>query len=112
MEAAREKHQHQRRKGSETQSCCLPDALLCRGYEAVLGKLKSTWCLSSIPPQLRPHEMVASHRHQQRGAATAAAFRAISMVYTGLSLPSATGCLFTLPPLLLAARAANVMLLL
>lgn len=68
-EAAKEKNQEQRRKGSKTESCCLPHSLLRRGYEAVflfLRKLKSKWCLSSIPLQLRPHQMIASHRHQPK----------------------------------------------
>lgn len=69
MEAAKEKNRKQRKKGSETRSCCLPDPLLCRGYKAVIllpRKLKSKWCLSAFPLQLRPHRMIASHRHKQK----------------------------------------------
>lgn len=105
MEAAKEKNQQQKRKGSETQSCFLPDPLLCRAYEAVLRKLKSKWCLSSIPRQLRPYQMTASHRHQRKRCSHCSSFQSnFNSFYRG--------CLFILPPLSLAVRAATVMLLL
>lgn len=114
LKAVEEKNQEQRRKESETRSCCLSDPLLCRN----MTQSSSSWgnsnpngvCLLFLCSWAHIRRELATDI-RGKCTATEVTCREIPAVYSSLPLSCATGCLLTLPPLPLAARAANITLL-